>query len=41
MVLVDTGHHYQGQNIEQIVAWPFTKMMGGLFQRSASTPTTI
>ena len=21
MVLVDTGHHYQGQNIEQIVAW--------------------
>jgi L-rhamnose isomerase/sugar isomerase len=20
-VLVDTGHHYQGQNIEQIVAW--------------------
>ena len=21
MVLVDTGHHYQGQNIEQIVTW--------------------
>lgn len=21
LVLVDTGHHYQGQNIEQIVAW--------------------
>jgi L-rhamnose isomerase / sugar isomerase len=21
VVLVDTGHHYQGQNIEQIVAW--------------------
>ena len=20
-VLVDTGHHYQGTNIEQIVAW--------------------
>jgi L-rhamnose isomerase/sugar isomerase len=30
MVLVDTGHHYQGQNIEQIVAWLLQKkMMGG------------
>jgi hypothetical protein len=29
-VLVDTGHHYQGQNIEQIVAWLLhMKMMGG------------
>jgi L-rhamnose isomerase/sugar isomerase len=30
MVLVDTGHHYQAQNIEQIVAWLLHhKMMGG------------
>lgn len=29
-VLVDTGHHYQGQNIEQIVAWLIhTGMLGG------------
>src|SRR5882757_8616204 len=29
-VLVDTGHHYQSQNIEQIVAWLLhTKLMGG------------
>jgi L-rhamnose isomerase / sugar isomerase len=29
-VLVDTGHHYQGQNIEQIVAWLLRqKMLGG------------
>lgn len=29
-VLVDTGHHYQSQNIEQIVAWLLhTGMMGG------------
>lgn len=29
-VLVDTGHHYQGQNIEQIVAWLLQeKMLGG------------
>lgn len=29
-VLVDTGHHYQGQNIEQIVAWLLElKMLGG------------
>ena len=29
-VLVDTGHHYQGQNIEQIVAWLLDeKMLGG------------
>jgi L-rhamnose isomerase/sugar isomerase len=29
-VLVDTGHHYQSQNIEQIVAWLLhTNMMGG------------
>jgi L-rhamnose isomerase/sugar isomerase len=30
VVLVDTGHHYQAQNIEQIVAWLLHhKMMGG------------
>ncbi len=29
-VLVDTGHHYAGQNIEQIVAWLLhTGMLGG------------
>jgi L-rhamnose isomerase/sugar isomerase len=29
-VLVDTGHHYQSQNIEQIVAWLLHRgMMGG------------
>jgi L-rhamnose isomerase / sugar isomerase len=29
-VLVDTGHHYQAQNIEQIVAWLLDeKMLGG------------
>jgi L-rhamnose isomerase/sugar isomerase len=29
-VLVDTGHHYQSQNIEQIVAWLLhQKLMGG------------
>jgi L-rhamnose isomerase/sugar isomerase len=29
-VLVDTGHHYPGQNIEQIVAWLIhTEMLGG------------
>ena len=29
-VLVDTGHHYSGQNIEQIVAWLIhTGMLGG------------
>jgi L-rhamnose isomerase / sugar isomerase len=29
-VLVDTGHHYQGQNIEQIVAWLLVDdMLGG------------
>jgi len=29
-VLVDTGHHYQGQNIEQIVAWLLDlDMLGG------------
>jgi len=29
-VLVDTGHHYQGQNIEQIVAWLLhMEMLGG------------
>jgi L-rhamnose isomerase/sugar isomerase len=29
-VLVDTGHHYSGQNIEQIVAWLLhTGMLGG------------
>ena len=30
VVLVDTGHHYQAQNIEQIVAWLlYTGMLGG------------
>jgi L-rhamnose isomerase/sugar isomerase len=30
LVLVDTGHHYQAQNIEQIVAWLLREnMMGG------------
>ncbi len=30
-VLVDTGHHYQSQNIEQILAWlQYKKMLGGL-----------
>jgi len=30
LVLVDTGHHYQGQNIEQIVAWLIDeRMLGG------------
>ena len=30
LVLVDTGHHYQAQNIEQIVAWLLhRKMLGG------------
>ncbi len=29
-VLVDTGHHYQGTNIEQIVAWLlYAKALGG------------
>lgn len=29
-VLVDTGHHYQSQNVEQIVAWLLhLKMLGG------------
>jgi L-rhamnose isomerase/sugar isomerase len=29
-VLVDTGHHYQGQNVEQIVAWLLSEdMLGG------------
>jgi len=30
-VLVDTGHHYQGQNIEQIVAWLLHREMIGGF----------
>jgi L-rhamnose isomerase/sugar isomerase len=30
LVLVDTGHHYQAQNIEQIVAWLLSEnMLGG------------
>jgi L-rhamnose isomerase len=30
LVLVDTGHHYQAQNIEQIVAWLLHHhMLGG------------
>jgi L-rhamnose isomerase / sugar isomerase len=31
LVLVDTGHHYQAQNIEQIVAWLLHKNMIGGF----------
>jgi L-rhamnose isomerase/sugar isomerase len=30
-VLVDTGHHYQSQNIEQIVAWLLSEQMLGGF----------
>jgi L-rhamnose isomerase/sugar isomerase len=30
-VLVDTGHHYQSQNIEQIVAWLLHKRLLGGF----------
>ena len=30
-VLVDTGHHYQAQNIEQIVAWLLSESMLGGF----------
>ncbi|MEO7144833.1 MAG: TIM barrel protein [Bryobacteraceae bacterium] len=30
-VLVDTGHHYQAQNIEQIVAWLLAEGMLGAF----------
>ncbi len=31
LVLVDTGHHYQSQNIEQILAWlQHQQMLGGL-----------
>ena len=30
-VLVDTGHHYQSQNIEQIVAWLLSESMLGGF----------
>ena len=30
-ILVDTGHHYQGQNIEQIVAWLLDEQMLGGF----------
>jgi L-rhamnose isomerase/sugar isomerase len=30
-VLVDTGHHHQGQNIEQIVAWLLSEQMLGGF----------
>ena len=30
-VLVDTGHHYQAQNIEQIVAWLLSEQMLGGF----------
>jgi L-rhamnose isomerase / sugar isomerase len=31
LVLVDTGHHYQAQNIEQIVAWLLHQTMIGGF----------
>ena len=30
-MLVDTGHHYQSQNIEQIVAWLLDEQMLGGF----------
>jgi len=30
-VLVDTGHHYQGQNIEQVVAWLLHEQLLGGF----------
>ena len=31
LVLVDTGHHYQAQNVEQILAWlQHQRMLGGL-----------
>ena len=41
-VLVDTGHHYQGQNIEQIVAWLLDEAACSAASTSttASTPTT-
>jgi L-rhamnose isomerase / sugar isomerase len=40
-VLVDTGHHYLSQNIEQIVAWLLdTDMLGG-FHSTGAMRTTI
>jgi len=30
-VLVDTGHHYAAQNIEQIVAWLLSKTCSRIF----------
>ena len=42
-VLVDTGHHYQSQNIEQIVAWLLHRRYARRlpFQRPHDMPTTI
>ena len=40
-VLVDTGHHYQGQNIEQIVAWLLaTTCSAASISTTAATQTT-
>jgi len=41
-VLVDTGHHYQAQNIEQIVAWLLDLgMLGASTSTTGGTRTTI
>jgi L-rhamnose isomerase / sugar isomerase len=41
-VLVDTGHHYPGTNIEQIVAWLlYLAALGAFLLMTASTPMTI
>ena len=44
-VLVDTGHHYHSQNIEQIVAWLLSEQMLGGFhfndRRCADDDLTI
>ncbi len=41
-VLVDTGHHYQGVNIEQIVAWLLhVGGLGGFHFNDRKMPTTI
>ncbi len=42
-VLVDTGHHYQAQNIEQIVAWllDLETCSAASTSTTAATPTTI
>ena len=35
-VLVDTGHHYQAQNIEQIVSWLLADNMLGGFHKTCN-----